>query len=220
MTTTIYTNNHRLNLTRYWQQHYPNWSIPIGFVVHHIKPQSEGGSHNPKNLIALHPDDHVSIHKCRGDKFAHNWFTVMKDYKHSEETKKKIKQTNIDFWNSDKSISAKKKIREANKGRTCLQGFKHSEETKENMSKAAKKRGVLQSTNEAGTKKLKELYEQGITPNMDRTIYTFINIKTDEIFTGLRVEFSKLYNISTGSSFLLVNGKTKQTRSGWTIKSK
>ena len=32
--------------------------------------------HHPKNLIALHPDDHLSIHKCRGDVLACNFLYI------------------------------------------------------------------------------------------------------------------------------------------------
>ena len=68
----IYNKNYRKNLTLYWKQFYPNWSIPKGYDVHHIKPRclwdkEEIEQHHPKNLIALHPDDHYSIHNNRGE---------------------------------------------------------------------------------------------------------------------------------------------------------
>jgi len=74
MTTPIYSKiNYRKNITMYWQQYFPNWAIPKGFHVHHIKPKGTFEDknapfmHHPKNLIALHPDDHASIHISRGD---------------------------------------------------------------------------------------------------------------------------------------------------------
>lgn len=70
----IYTNNYRKNLVTYWRQYYPKWNIPKGYHVHHIKPRCIGGTNEPKNLIALHPDDHVSIHKNRGDYWANDKF--------------------------------------------------------------------------------------------------------------------------------------------------
>ncbi len=69
-----YTKNYRRNLELYWRQYYPIWAIPKGYHVHHIKPKctfkdkDDLRIHHPRNLIALHPDDHVTIHVLRGDK--------------------------------------------------------------------------------------------------------------------------------------------------------
>lgn len=69
-----YTLNYKQNLINFWRQFYPSWTVPEGFHVHHIKPKctfedsDDPRIHHPSNLIELHPDDHVSIHKCRGDK--------------------------------------------------------------------------------------------------------------------------------------------------------
>jgi len=67
---------YRKNLINYWRQWYPEWDIPNGFHVHHIVPRSCGGNDDPTNLIALHPDDHISIHKHRGDKFINDKFII------------------------------------------------------------------------------------------------------------------------------------------------
>lgn len=78
MSTPSYTNNYRRNLELYWRQFCPQWTIPVGFHVHHIKPKvtfenkDDPRIHHPRNLIALHPDDHLLIHKLRGDKFVNN----------------------------------------------------------------------------------------------------------------------------------------------------
>jgi len=76
----MYNKNSRRNLTVFWRQYFPEYQIPNGYHVHHIKPRStfedkeDPFMHHPKNLIALHPDDHVSIHLLRGDKYVHrNW---------------------------------------------------------------------------------------------------------------------------------------------------
>jgi hypothetical protein len=69
--------DYRNNLILYWQQYYPTWTIPLGFQVHHIVPKSVAKNkgwddykiNHPKNLVALHSDDHISIHKNRGDKY-------------------------------------------------------------------------------------------------------------------------------------------------------
>lgn len=67
---------------RNYRQKYIEWRekqnlspMPSNFQVHHIKPKSiclldgwdENRIHSPSNLIGLHPDDHESIHKLRGD---------------------------------------------------------------------------------------------------------------------------------------------------------
>ncbi len=74
--------NYRRNLELYWRQLYPNWEIPAGYHVHHIKPKctfedkANTRINHPSNLIALHPDDHASIHKCRGDKHISTQFII------------------------------------------------------------------------------------------------------------------------------------------------
>ena len=73
---TIYhPTNYRKNIITYWRQWYPNWNIPTSYHVHHITPRyvcKQQGikideMNHPSNLITLHPDDHVSIHRHRGD---------------------------------------------------------------------------------------------------------------------------------------------------------
>jgi len=93
----IYTKNYRQNLILYWRQYYPDYTIPAGFIIHHIRPQStfinssDPKIHHPRNLIALHPDDHYSIHKCRGDKMLNKGFITSTIGRiTSDETKKKI----------------------------------------------------------------------------------------------------------------------------------
>ncbi len=97
-----YTKNYRRNLILYWRQWYPDWTIPIGYHVHHIKPKGlfknkkDPGIHHPRNLIALHPDDHISIHKCRGDKAIGNFIIVAgarKDQPVSTETRLKMSKS-------------------------------------------------------------------------------------------------------------------------------
>ena len=93
----MYSNNYKRNILIYWRQWYPEWNIPEGFHVHHIKPKctfdnpADPRIHHPRNLIALHPDDHVTIHRLRGDlRSANGGFLNMRDYKHSEATKQKM----------------------------------------------------------------------------------------------------------------------------------
>ena len=54
-------------------------SIRKGSHIHHIVPQSEGGTDTIGNLIELHPDDHALIHKMRGDIRAPNGIMAMKN---------------------------------------------------------------------------------------------------------------------------------------------
>ncbi len=92
-----YSNNPRRNLELYWRQYFPEYTIPAGYHVHHIKPKcafedkADPCIHHPRNLIALHPDDHVTIHKCRGDTWIKEKFLLsVVGRKLSEETKAKI----------------------------------------------------------------------------------------------------------------------------------
>ncbi len=118
--------NYRKNLETYWRQYYPEWNIPEGYEVHHIKPQclfKEGdpAAHHPRNLIALCKDDHYSIHKCRGDQCADpKWIIAggMTNKNHTKETK---------LQQSIKMM-----------GNTNGKGRKASEETKRNQSVAMK----------------------------------------------------------------------------------
>ena len=154
--------NARRNLTLYWRRFYPDWTIPKGFHVHHIKPKcaftdpNDSRIHHPRNLIALYVDDHVTIHKCRGDKITNgNFISCLKNYTHSQATRDKISASSKGHvpWNkgiptkdSTKQLISKKltglthtditkeKIRKAHTGRTF------TEESKRKMSKAAKGR--------------------------------------------------------------------------------
>jgi hypothetical protein len=79
--------NYRKNFITYWRQWHPQFIIPKGYVIHHKHPQSlckqEGwtleDTNHPRNLIALHPDDHVTIHRCRGDKISDTFINVCGD---------------------------------------------------------------------------------------------------------------------------------------------
>lgn len=155
-----YTNNYKRNLIIYWQQFYPNWQIPNGYHVHHIKPKctftdpNDPRIHHPRNLIALHPDDHRSIHFCRGDQFNKSFMLHVLGRIVSEETKKKISAKNkgrilparTDKARKNQSASqqgrilseeTKKKIGTANKGLT------RSEAQKQRISAGHK--GLIQS---------------------------------------------------------------------------
>lgn len=124
-----YTNNYRRNLELYWRQYFPDYTIPVGYHVHHIKPrctfdESDLCVHHPRNLIALHPDDHVSIHKCRGDKWVNGGaLLTVAGRKMTADTKLKISVAKKGIFNSNGHL-----------------GLQHSEETKNKMKDSAKNR--------------------------------------------------------------------------------
>lgn len=128
-----YTKNYKKNLELYWQQFYPDWQVPAGYHVHHIKPKctfedrNDPSIHHPRNLIALHVDDHVSIHKCRGDKLAVSLIWSMKDRVMTAETKQKIGDANR---GRSFTVAHKQNIAVAHMGKTA------SEETKQKMTES------------------------------------------------------------------------------------
>jgi hypothetical protein len=80
-----HSTDYKRNLIQYWRQMNPLYNIPNGFTVHHITPKTvakdsgwtEEQINHPRNLIALHPDDHISIHRLRGDKINDNFIRVV-----------------------------------------------------------------------------------------------------------------------------------------------
>jgi len=153
----IYTSNYRRNLIKYWRQYYPEWEIPNGFHVHHIKPRIEGGSDHPKNLIALHPDDHLTIHKLRGDKINDNFILIGGPRAHSDETKQKISKANRNPTKETRLRKSRAKAKENNpnwgipaseeqrkKVSKALKGRLKSEETKKRMSISGKNKRKVQ----------------------------------------------------------------------------
>jgi len=107
----------------------------LGYHVHHIKPKStfedknDPQIHHPRNLIALHPDDHISIHKCRGDKQSMNFIRAIKPgYKHSSKTLLKM------------SKSLKGRISPCG-----MQNKRHTQESKDLISKNHRGRNTVAS---------------------------------------------------------------------------
>lgn len=97
--------NHRQILIDYWRQYIPTWYIPKGYHVHHIVPLSAGGTDDPRNLIALHPDDHVTIHEMRGDRCTRNHvFLKEHTFKPGYEPWNKGKKLHYEVWNKGKKL--------------------------------------------------------------------------------------------------------------------
>ena len=139
--------NYRKVLEDYWQQYQPGWKIPTGFHVHHIKPIStfedpnDPRIHNPRNLIALHPDDHVSIHENRGDHYVSGGsLTRIAGRTWTEESKQKV------------SAAMKKQYANGRVNSKGMLGKKLTTEQKEKISKTHK--GVSKS--EAHKEKLRQ----------------------------------------------------------------
>jgi group I intron endonuclease len=107
---------------------------------------------------------------------------------HSEETRRKISESNKGKKRSEEQI---------NKNRLANLGKKHTEEWKVNMS-------ILLSGNK--------------NPSYDTKIYTFNNVKTRELFTGTRHEFAFKFGYKNSTVNSLVNGGIVCNRDGWTIK--
>ena len=53
------------------------------------------------------------------------------------------------------------------------------------------------------------MFSQQIVAGRDKTMYLFRNNVTNEIFTGMRVDFQKKYNLSQGNISSIINGKRK-----------
>lgn len=160
-----YTDNFRKNLELYWRQFYPDWEIPKGYHVHHIKPKctfedvNDPDIHHPRNLIALHPDDHVTIHKCRGDDWADESFlkvlgnksSGMKGKHHSAVSKEKMRR----------KLKGKKLPKEVAKKRkgagNPFYGKKHTDTSKKKMSVSSLGQGKDRIVSEETKKKLSDL---------------------------------------------------------------
>jgi len=145
-----YSKDYRKNLKLYWQQFYPEYSIPEGYHVHHIKPKclfndkNDPRIHHPSNLIALHPDDHWTIHKLRGDKYIKESLILsINGRKASAETKEKISKAKMGennpaygkpSWNKGCKWSDESKLKMS----ISSKGISHpqTEETKQKIGKA------------------------------------------------------------------------------------
>lgn len=81
----IYTErNYRYNITLFWRQFFPDYVIPDGHHVHHIYPKclcvqdgwTDARINHPRNLIVVHPVEHLAIHLARGDRFIKEKFIL------------------------------------------------------------------------------------------------------------------------------------------------
>ena len=150
MSKIIYTKDYKYNIIKYWRQYYPVWDIPKGYHVHHIKPKctfddkDDPRIHHPRNLIVLHPDDHQTIHRLRGDlRAAHGGFLNMRGYTHSTETRAKMKEAAINRPPQSRATKNKRSQSLLGKPKSdehiknivaAREGWTHSEESKKKIS--------------------------------------------------------------------------------------
>ena len=136
----VYTkNNHRINITRYWQQFYPDYKVPAGYHVHHRKPRcicklagwSDEQINHPRNLIVLHPDDHYSCHRLRGDVCASGNFLKIAGLNQLGDNHPRRGKIGS-FKGKQHSTETKKKMSLSATGRKC------SDSVRANMSKVKK----------------------------------------------------------------------------------
>jgi len=81
-------------------------------------------------------------------------------------------------------------------------GTKHSEETRQKMSVVHKGLNTWTAGKPAN--------------NRDSAIYTFRNVVTSEIFTGIRLDFQKKYNLSQGGLGDIIRGDRKSHKN-WVV---
>lgn len=125
---------------------------------------------------------------------------------HKEKLKEAIKEksSGINHYMFGKSLSSeiKNKISISNTGKL------RSTETKEKMSKSLMGR-VFSDVHKLNLKNNRSDFKGPNHPKYNKTIYNFINKKTNEIFNGTRHEFMKKFNIPSGRCSRLVNGQIK-----------
>jgi len=141
--------------------------------------------------------------------------------KQSEETKQKLRELNIGKYAGEKHYLYGKHLSEETKQklRECNLGKHHTEEAKRKIGEASKKlvgiknhRYGTHHTDEwkmSMSKKVSETLK-------DKTIYTFININTNETFTGIRFDFYTKYNLCEGNVSDVIKGKRKSVK-GWSL---
>jgi len=147
--------------------------------------------------------------------------------KRSEETKQKLRELNIGKYAGEKHYLYGKHLSEETKQklRECNLGKHHTEEAKRKISKKLKGKYVGSLSAAYGRRhtdewknKMKERFRGTNHPRLDKTVYTFININTNETFTGIRFDFIKKYNLehSVGNVGNVIKRKRKSVK-GWSL---
>jgi group I intron endonuclease len=125
----------------------------------------------------------------------------------AEETKKKLSLACIGKSMPSCSEETKQKISIANTGKL------QSEEVKQKRSILLRGKPTWSSTHK---KEMSEKMSGNKNPLSDKTIYSFINSRTDESFTGNRYDFYTKYNLDKRNIHAVIRGQ-RQSHKGWTL---
>ena len=138
----------------------------------------------------------------------------------SDETKEKLRQCNLGKKLSEET----KRLISINNAKTGAgKHWNHTEETKKKISEKLKGKyiGPLSSMfgkhhTEEWKKKRSLLCKGKNHPSLNKTIYRFMNEKTNEVFEGIPFDFYTKYNVSKGNLANVING-TRKSVNGWKL---
>jgi hypothetical protein len=150
--------------------------------------------------------------------------------KYEQDYLKKIDLRSDEWYNNARGAEiiftqeVRDKIRNHHLGKPSgMLGKNHSEETKEKIKDSTKK---IMHGNEwnkkvsialRGKKKSDKHKKNMLGSHGDMKIYSFLNVHTNENYTGTRAEFSKKYNIARHNIVGLVHKKTKILANTWIL---
>ena len=200
----------------------------LGYIErHHIMPKSLGGSTDKDNLVKLTGREHFIVHRL---------LTKMCDHPlHIRKMKSALGA--MMFKNAVRGLTSRQfEIARSNSKGPCpskaragklngMFGKTHTQAVKDAQSVRAKERFTGKSYEEimgakrasetkekrrvARIKYLKENPQVGIqNPNVDKTIYSFINVKTNETFSGTQIEFRNFINIGKSCCWQVIRNSS------------
>lgn len=141
--------------------------------------------------------------------------------KHSEETKQKLREISLKQFENGMPEETKRKLSEANKGRILSRGkgWHHTEEAKKKIGEVSKKL-IGPKNHRYGTRHTEEwklLMSKKVSETLkDKTIHSFHNINTGEIFVGIRFDFIQKYDLCGGNVCSVIKGQRKSHK-GWIL---
>jgi len=160
-----------------------------------------------EHKTALIHDKHYNIHLQRAwNKYGKSNFRFDVVENVSADQLQIVEQQYLDFTNTFSmwTYNISKSVAHTNRG------IKFSDESRRKMSIASKKRKPSDETKlkMSLSHKGKNTWTAGNPANnRDKTIYTFRNTLTNEVFCGIRVDFQKKYNLSQGTLGAVLCGK-------------
>lgn len=195
----------------------------LGYIErHHIIPKSLGGSNDKDNLTKLTGREHFVMHRlltkmCEHPMHARKMKNALCAMMYNSKTR---------GLNSRQFELARIAASEASCGpNNGMFGKTHIQEVKDAQSLRAKERFTGKSYEEimgaavaAVTKEkrrvsrikyLKENTQSGSqNPNVDNTIYSFINVKTSETFSGTQIEFRNFIKIGKSCCWQVIRNSS------------